>query len=479
MMSSFQGLAALLPALLLISPLVARVGAELSAAEFEEIEAYNSGQLGNMPNLTYYSSPLISPSILVNTWNETAMTDATHILISPSVAGQPRSPMVFSAKDLSLVYADPVRGGSNPQLQTFGGKEYFTFWTGTDMKGWGTGGGIILDESFDVLYNLTTQDLDTGADNHEFQLTHDGGALLNNYHAAVFDVTAVGGPPDGLIQDCAFQEVDVATGDVRFTWRATDHFDLTETFGDPYEDRENGWDWFHMNSQFKTRDGNYLISSRHLRAIALLDGATGERIWQLGGQRNSFLDLSDGRATNFAYQHHARFVDDSYTELTFYDNHAMHPSSPTPGCEVDCSRGVRVRLDFDAMTAELVHELYHPVGVQAWAQGGYQSLPGGGALISWGTVPALTEFTAAGEVVMDIQLGPWFGAQEGEVNTYRVYKTNWVAQPRWRPEIAVVGSVVYVSWNGATDVASWSLVSTANHSVLSCRMGSIDQVANA
>ena len=461
MMSSFQGLAVMLPALLLLISPIAQVGADVvlpSAAKFED-EIYNAGEFGSKPNQTYYSSPLVSPLFLINTWNEAAMTNATHILVSPTVAHQSRSPMVFSAKDLSLVYADPVRGGSNPQLQEFNGKEYVTFWTGSDMKGWGTGGGVIINESFEIIYNLTTKDLGTGADNHEFQLTHDGGAMLNNYHTTPFDVTSMGGPEDGLIQDCAFQEVDIETGDVRFEWRATDHFDITETFGDQYQDRENGWDWFHMNSQYKTKDGNYLISSRHLRTIALINGTDGERIWQLGGKFNSFKDLSDGKATDFAYQHHARFVDDSYTDVTFYDNHVMHPSSPTPGCEENCSRGMRVHLDFEAMTAELVHELYHPKSVQAWAQGGYQSLPGGGALVSWGTVPALTEFSADGEVVMDIQLGPWSDAEEGEVSTYRVYKTNWVAQPRWRPEIAVVGSAIYVSWNGATEVASWSLVS--------------------
>ncbi len=467
-MSSFLGFAStFLPVLLLVCP-VTHVLADgvLYSAIRNDTGTYNDGAYGTKPNQTYYSSPLRSPLFLVNAWNEAAMSNATHILISPTVAKQHRSPMVFSAKDLSLVYADPVRGGSNPQLQSFNGTQYFTFWTGADMRGWGTGGGVLMDDSFEIVYNITTKGLTTGADNHEFQLTHDGGAMLNNYHTVTYDVTAVGGPPDGRLQDCAFQEVDIETGDVRFEWHATDHFDLTESFGDDYKDKPNGWDWFHMNSQLKTRDGHYLISSRHLRMIALINGTDGERIWQLGGKLNSFKDLSNGKATNFAYQHHARLVDDSFTvgdpftEVTFYDNHVMHASSPTPGCTDNCSRGMRVRLDLEAMTAEVVLELFHPKGVQAWAQGGYQSLPEGGALVSWGTVPAVTEFSADGEVVMDLQLGPWTGAREGVISSYRVYKSNWVAQPPWGPEIAVVDSAIYASWNGATEYVAWSIVSS-------------------
>ncbi|RYP49922.1 hypothetical protein DL768_004458 [Monosporascus sp. mg162] len=464
-MSSFPGLAAYFAASLLVCP-VAWVLADIPhfRAAGGDDEAYNAGAYGDKPDQTYHSSDLISPRFLINTWRPEVMSNESHILISPSVANQQRSPMIFSAKDLSLVYADPNwGGGSNPKLQTFNGTEHLTIWTGKDMKGWGTGGGLILDESYNMLYNVTTNGLPTGADNHEFQLTHDGGAMLNNYHTITYNATSVGGPEDGRIQDCAFQEIDIVTGEVRFEWHATDHFELTESFGGDFHERENGWDWFHMNSLFKTLDGNYLISSRHLRTLALINGTDGSRIWQVGGMNNMFEDLSDGKATNFAYQHHARFVDESYTvdhssaEITFYNNQVMHPSSQSPGCEKDCSRGMRIALDFDAMTVRLVHEFYHPRSVQAWAQGGYHSLPNGNALIGWGTVPAVTEFTPSGEVAMDIQFGPWSDAWDGLATSYRVYKSNFRAQPPWPPSIAAFDSVIYVSWNGATEVVSWAV----------------------
>jgi hypothetical protein len=355
-------------------------------------------------------------------------------------------------------------------MQIHNGTPYLTFWTGVDFKGHGTGGGVMVDANYNMYRNLTTTGLITGADNHDFTMTHDGGAIMNNYHTIPANLTSIGGPLNGSLLDCAFQEVDIETGEVRFTWKATDHFDLTESMGDKYKAVDGGFDWFHMNAISKTIDGNYLISIRHLRAVALINGTDGSRIWQVGGVKNSFTDLSGGNATNFAFQHDARFTDKYENEITLFDNHAMHVTSNTSGCTGNCTRGMRIALDYDAMEVRLVSEFYHPQSVQAWAQGGYHLLPNGNALIGWGVVPAMTEFDEAGNVVMDVQIRPWNTTSSGGGPLYRVYKFDWVGQPLWGPSCAFVNGTVYVSWNGATEVASWSLVSDASRAFLGLEM---------
>lgn len=460
-----SGLATLLSALLLVSP-ISRVRADVEfpsrAGGHEEL--FHAGGYGPKPNQSYHSTDLISPLFFINVFEKDRIDDSPHILISPAVPGQRRTPMVFDARDLSLVYANPELGGSNPQLQEVNGKETFTFWIGEDMKGWGSGSGVSMDGNFQVVHNVTTVDLGTGADNHEFQLTHDGGAMLNNYHTIRHDLRPAGGPEDGILQDCSFQEVDLETNEVRFTWHGSDHFDVSESFANFYQ-TEVGWDWFHMNSLFKTLDGHYLISARHLRMIALINGTDGSPIWQVGGKNNSFKDLSDGRATNIGFQHHARFIDpsftlaDSKTQISLFDNQGMYPVPSLPGCEGVCSRGLRLELDLDAMTARVVREYPHPDGVLAWAQGGHHTLPSGHSLINWGTVPGITEYDANGEVVMDVLFGPWTEEGDHGVTSYRIYKTTWVAQPPWNPDVALVDGYLYVSWNGATEVVSWSMVS--------------------
>ncbi|KAJ1324695.1 hypothetical protein MN608_09399 [Microdochium nivale] len=100
------------------------------------------------------------------------------------------------------------------------------------------------------------------------------------------------------------------------------------------------------------------------------------------------------------------------------------------------------------MTAELVSELRHPLGVRAYAKGGVQVLPGGGTRVSWGTVPAITEFLADGSVCLDVQVGQWSASVSGANGLSRAYKFDYKGTPYWDPVIAVVDCKVYFSWNG-------------------------------
>lgn len=148
-------------------------------------------------------------------------------------------------------------------------------------------------------------------------------------------------------------------------------------------------------------------------------------------------------------------------ELMLFANDASYAGggSKTVGCERSCSRAQRIALDYDAMTAQ---EWHHPKSARAWAQGVVRALPAGGAIIAWGTVPSFTEVTADGETVTEVQLSPWFTNQVGQnddISLCRIFKSNFKAYPPWGPAVAWVDGTVYVSWNGATEVVSWSVVS--------------------
>ncbi|KAF7931179.1 uncharacterized protein EAE97_009388 [Botrytis byssoidea] len=434
-----------------------QVRADAGLITSEDYDTFNIGGYGDWPKQHYHSSDLTSPLFLVNKWNESAISNHSHIFMSPTLDGEEKSPMIFSSKDLSLVYADHTwHGGSDTKLQFYNGKPYLTFWSGIDFQGHGSGGGVMLNSSYDKVYNISVNSLAGGADGHEFQLTEDGGAMMNNYHTTIADCRPVGGPNGGKVLTGSFQEVDIETGWVRHTWNALDHFGLNESFT-TYVDEEWGWDWFHMNSLQKTTERHYLISSRHLRMIAYINGTDGNKIWQVGGYNNDFTDLSGGNATNFAFQHHARFVNDDLTEITFFDNHNMYMNSPTPNCTTDCSRGMKIKLNYHNMTVKLVHQFYHPKSVQAWAEGGIHALDNGNFLVGYGVVPSFVEFTETGEVAMEIQTRPWYVASGRGTDLYRVYKFDWVAQPSWKPVMVEVGQILYISWNGATQVESWAL----------------------
>ncbi|ESZ90895.1 hypothetical protein SBOR_8736 [Sclerotinia borealis F-4128] len=457
-MYSFMGLNVAAYITIFLSNTSHQVRANAAWITSENYDIYNAGEYGDWPKQHYHSSDLISPLFLVNKWNDSAISKHSHIFMSPTIDGEDKSPMILSSKDLSLVYADPKwNGGSDTKLQIYNdGKPYITFWSGIDFQGHGSGGGVMLNSSYDKVYNVSVNSLAGGADGHEFQLTEDGGAMMNNYHTTIADCRPVGGPNGGKVLTGSFQEVDIETGWVRYTWNALDHFSLNESFT-TYFDEEWGWDWFHMNSLQKTREGHYLISSRHLRMIAYINGTDGSKIWQVGGQNNDFSDSSGGNATNFGFQHDARFVDDNLTEITFFDNHNMYMNSPTPNCTTDCSRGMKIKLDYHAMTVKLVHEFYHPKSVQAWAEGGIHALENGNFLVGYGVVPSFAEFTDTGEVAMEVQTRPWYVSSGRGTDLYRVYKFDWVAQPSWKPVMVEVEQILYISWNGATEVDSWAL----------------------
>ncbi len=140
-------------------------------------------------------------------------------------------------------------------------------------------------------------------DLHDFRITEEGTAIFTVYQVVTTDLNSLGKHlPNGEVWDCLIQEIDLATGELIFQWRALDHYAVTDTYRDIGDDGPIGraFDFFHMNSITKDLKGNYLTSSRYMHSITYINGKTGEVIWVLGGKRNMFKDLSKGKATNFA-----------------------------------------------------------------------------------------------------------------------------------------------------------------------------------
>ncbi|KAH7026139.1 ASST-domain-containing protein [Microdochium trichocladiopsis] len=435
----------------------------LQAADAED---YNNGKYGERPTQSFLSSDLLAPRVLVNSWNQSLCSPESHLFVTLSLAKGHRAPAILSAKDLSLVWTDPQWiGGEDVRPQQYNGSTYLTFTANPHNESFIGGYGVLLDDHYDVFSLVQPDGLAGGADAHEFKVTDDGTVLMTQKHQIVTDCSAAGGPAEGCeLMEGGFQEVNLATGKQKFTWLATEHVAFTEPcrpYGGGTQGFGRGWDFFHINAVSKTKTGDYIVNARHLCALMLVNGTSGEPIWQLGGKSNTFRDLSGGRATEFFGQHDARFANEDETEIIMFDNHLIGNEKQvqvhSPGCTEDCSRVRRIRLNYEEMTAELVYEWYHPLSVQARAKGGSQLLSGGGALVSWGVVPSITEFLHDGQLCMDIQFGPWSNSVSGKDGLYRAYKFDYKATPAWDPSIAVVSDKIYVSWNGATEVDTWVL----------------------
>lgn len=297
-------------------------------------------------------------------------------------------------------------------------------------------------------------------DVHDFKITDEGTALMTIYEFVELDITASGKPGKGWVYDGLFQEIDIATGDLLFQWRASDYYGVGDSYfgiGDKggAPTKSEAYDYYHINSIEKRADGTYLVSSRYMYSVTCISAATGEVLWVLGGKRNMFKDLSpDGSATGFTWQHDARWYSDRV--ITLLDNGANEHEKTA-----DHTRGLMIELDFENWTARTLHVYHSPGHFSSHSQGNLQIMPNtGNVFIGWGKPSAYTEFTIDGsEVLCDAHYGPsmffWFGW----VKSYRAQKVSWVGRPSWPPSIAVDESerAVYVSWNGATEIGGWLL----------------------
>lgn len=300
-------------------------------------------------------------------------------------------------------------------------------------------------------------------DMHEFQITPNGTALLAIYSPLQADLSSIDSSASGWLLDCRFQEIDIETGDLLFEWIASEHVDVDETYrslehcsSDPglvfdgcgYY-KSSAFDFYHINSLQKDAQGNYLVSARNTHTITYVDGQTGDIIWILGGKKNSFKDLSDGAATNFAWQHHARWLDEN--TLSLFDNahHDWHDTSDA------ASRGMIVDLDVDAHTAALRAEYTHPTPLQSQSQGNAQVLDSGNVFVGWGRCAAFSEFAADGALLCDAHFGASAFYSFGPVSSYRVFREAWTGAPSEPPSVVVESGSVFVSWNGATEVKTW------------------------
>ena len=325
------------------------------------------------------------------------------------------------------------------KVQRYKGRPVLTWWEGTHT-GYGSGEYVILDDSYREVTRVRAGNGYKG-DHHEFFITPRDTALLTVYGRASRDLSHLGGPEDGEALEGIIQEVDIETGQVLFEWHSLDHVAPEESYYEPPEDPIWPFDYFHINSIEIDHDDHLLVSARRTCAVYKINRQTGEVMWRLCGKMSDF-ELDSNFRTR-AYQHDARRQPDG--TLTLFDNGVLDVH--------ENSRGIVLDLDEDAMTATIAREYDHPEDRVSATQGNMQVLPGGNVFVGWGSEPLFSEFHSDGELLFGATLPRW-----GE--SYRAFRFPWSGQPEEDPALATETGpedlvTLYVSWNGATEVATW------------------------
>ncbi len=358
----------------------------------------------------------------------------------------------------SPVWFHPLDGvdARDVQVQSLRGEPVLTWWEGRQPVGYGYGEAVAVDQSYTEIARF---DMASGydADSHEVLLTDSGTALLLAYEPVRMDTSHIGGSPRGQVVDNVIQEIDLETGALLFEWHSVGQVGLEESYlEESHLDGDEPYDYFHLNSIEVDTDGDLLISARHTCAVYSLDRQTGSLEWRLGGTDSDFVM---GEGTTFLKQHDVRRAGDG--TLTLFDN-----GGTCGEITRETSRGIALGVDEDAMTAELEREVTHPDELWSESQASYRGIPGVGAQLGWGSLPRWSLIGTDGQVLLDAQI-----PSDLIVTSYRAQRVDWTGTPATDPAAVLTSGRLYVSWNGATEVASWRVLANGEEVATTPRAG--------
>src|SRR5271163_2229059 len=415
--------------------------------------AFGNPQAAPADYQSFYTMPGVQAPVLTVTGSDRDPAAGDILTTNGPGPGQ-YGPLIYTSQG-KLVWFDKLTGGEAAEdlnEQTYEGRRALTWWKGKVLSlGFGQGEDIVMISSYQTVARIPGGN-GLKADLHDFQIAPNDISYTTAYNPIRCDLSSIKGSSGGAIVDTAIQEIDMRTGLVRWEWHSLDHVGAAESEVE-VPTGATPWDYFHLNSidvegGDSNQSGNIFISARSTWAGYQLEGATGKILWRLGGNRSSF---KMGPGTRTAWQHDGRVLPDG--EVTFFDDGSNPPIHSQ-------SRGVRIALDFKTHEARLLSAYTHPnPPLLAPSQGNMQTLADGNALVGYGGVPAISEYSAEGgsTLLFDAHL-PF------DMSFYRAFRFPWSGRPLSPP--AVLASlndtseetIVHASWNGATEVAAWRVL---------------------
>jgi Arylsulfotransferase (ASST) len=356
-------------------------------------------------------------------------------------------PLIYTPQG-RLVWFDHLPGGETAEdlnVQNYEGRRDLTFWHGKVLSlGFGQGEDVVMNSRYQTVARVPGGN-GLQADLHDFQIVPHDISYTTAFNAIRCNLSAVDGAVNGVILDTAVQEIDMKTGLVRWEWHSIDHVGAAES-ETPAPKSATPWDWFHINSIDPQPDGNIFISARSTWAGYQLESGSGNILWRLGGLTSSF---KMGPGTETAWQHDGRIL--SSGEVTFFDDGSNPPIHHQ-------SRGLRIALNSRTHEAHLIAAYTHPdPPLLTPSQGNMQTLANGNAVVGYGGVPAISEFAPDGALLFDAHL-PF------DMSFYRAFRFPWSGLPSTPPAVLAnlnntgEETIVHMSWNGASEVASWRVL---------------------
>jgi hypothetical protein len=413
--------------------------------------------------LTFHSRPDLTPPA-VEVTKQSGSTAPGDIFVTPQQGPTQNGVMIVNGEG-ALIWFQPIRPpntAADLRVQEYQGKPVLTWWQGYSGAGVGAGQDEIYDSSYRQIAVVKAGN-GLSADLHEFHLTPQGTALITAFYPVVWNASALHGSTQQVVLDSVVQEIDIKTGLVLYQWDSLDHVPLADTYEAVPKSSQGPFDYFHVNSVQQQQDGDLLISARNTWAAYDIDHQTGAVVWTLGGRKSSY---KLGSGALFAFQHDMRLHTDTDPTVTLFDDGGGPPRVHTE------SRAVTLRLDSTGKTATLVSQYQHSPALAAAFEGNVEALTNGDQFVGWGQQPYFSEYNARGQLVFDARF-------VDSNSSYRAYRLQWTGHPAGAPAVAAASSGstmnVYVSWNGATQVASWRVLAGSAANALQAVVTSTNQ----
>jgi Arylsulfotransferase (ASST) len=285
---------------------------------------------------------------------------------------------------------------------------------------------VELDDRYRVVGRYHPVATSAGANGHDSILLPNGHRVFLVYEPR----------SSGHVTDAVIQEVN-AQGSVVFQWNSSAL--RRESM------RADKADYAHVNSVQVTRDGNFLVSFRHLSAVLKIARhrtgrhARGDVIWRLGGRASDFRFTHDPFRSGPCGQHTAYEQPDGH--IVIYDNGSRdavklcvdphHPWGPPVARPV--TRVTEYVLHPRMRSARLVWS-WDPDRFAFYA-GSAQRLRNGNTLVGWsvGRRSIADEVSPSGQVLWRLRV------EAGETRPYSTYRARRVSLPDvMRPKIRLV-----------------------------------------
>ncbi len=397
------------------------------------------------PTRNFVSAPGLHPPLV--SFSSDHDHHAGSIFLTPDHTSQV-GPLIVNAKGQMVWFSPLSVPAFNLEVQHYRGSPVLTWWQGNVVGiGYGAHGeDVIVNRRYQLVRTLHGGN-GYSSDLHEFQIGRDGTALIDAYVPEKTNLSSVGGSSSGTVLDCVIQELDIKTGKVLWEWHALGHIPLSASYRTPASFGSNPYDYFHLNSIEELPDGNLLISGRNTWSLYKINRITGKVMWTFGGKHNNF---HLGSGTNFSWQHDAHLYGNVLTVFDDAWDGVAHQQEESE------SSAKEMRVNIQARTARLIRRDTHSPPLVAGAEGSAELLSNGNVFVGWGSQPEFSEYGTRGKQILN-------GSLPIGTNTYRAYRFPWHARPSTTPSLGVVSSgqgglKVYMSWNGATEIASWRVL---------------------